>query len=260
MEKFFRITRSTIATARMFFFLGYYKILNRNKERILLYTDSRGYQIADLDCRKTPFKSYLYSFIKKYNCDVHICEEKHTTIFDFLYLYENNIRRKKYDYVISHIGVVDFSPRPYNDIESILNLKKNKTIKIFGKEFFNKLIDLKIYEEEYFGVKTSAILAEENLELIGNKFSKIPNHIWISCNPVDLKWRGNYPKDRPININMVNDKRKQLMNLLGNNVNIIDFTNFSLKEVRKYTCDNIHMSDEGMDLIKEKIKQCLEKK
>jgi hypothetical protein len=238
----------------VFFFLNFYRILNRNKVKMFIYTDSRGFEISKIQHRKSPFSSYLLYFVKNYNCDVYICPEKHTTIFDFLYTYKTKSNNIKYDYVIAHIGVVDFSPRVSSDISQILNLKKEKIINVFGNDFFERISNLEIFEDDYLGQKTSAIISWDNLLIdISDKFNEISNFIWISCNPVDVSWRGNYSRDRPININLVNDKSKKLIEKLNENVSVVNLTDLTIEEVHKYTCDNIHLSEDGMNFVKNKI-------
>ena len=240
--------------------IKYFKIINRNKTKVFVYTDSRGFEISKIKNRKSPFSSYLLGLIKKYSCDVYISPEKHTTIFDFLHKLKLKGGSSKYDYVIAHIGVVDFSPRPYTDIEAIISLKKHKIIDTFGEQFYNILTKLDIYNESYLGEKTSSIISFNTLKRVGKEFNTISNLIWITCNPVDIKWKGNYKRERPSNINLVNDKSIILKGYLNNIYSIIDFTELSLFEVQKYTCDNIHMSKKGMELIELKIEECLQKK
>ena len=238
-------------------YIKFYYLKNFNKPKVLIYTDSRGFEISKISNRKAPFNSYVNHFVKNYQCHTYICPEKHTTIFDFLYVLYSKQKQFKYDYIISHIGVVDFSPRPFNDVKPILNLKKYKIEKIFGKDFYKSITDIKLYESLYLGQKTSSIIIDEFLPLIAEKFNQINNFIWITCNPIDTKWRGNYNRDRPENINIVNEKSEKILNMLNSDVKVINLTQWSLAEVHKFTCDNIHMSKLGMDLIEKKIKEKL---
>lgn len=253
MKKYIRYFIFAFVNFKTFLFLNFYKLLNRNKKRVFIYTDSRGFQISKAFTRKSPFESYVSHFVKKYNCDVFICPEKHTTIVDFLYQLKKSGGPAQYDKVISHIGVVDFSPRGASEVRPILELKKHKLLSVFGPEFFDKLLGNEVYEEEYMGQKTSSILSYNSLKDVAAKFNEIPNFLWISCNPIDVSWRGNYMRDRPININIVNTKSIELIPLLQDQVQVIDLTDWSLEQVHQYTCDNIHMSEEGMNLIKNKI-------
>lgn len=247
-----------IVNIRSFFFLNFYKIINRNKKKIFIYTDSRGFQISKAFTRKSPFESYISHLVKNYYCEVYICPEKHTTIFDFLYQIKLRGGSNNYNYIIAHIGVVDFSPRPKKEVEPILKLKKEKIITVFGKDFFDKLSKLDVYSEEYMGDKTSSIISYNTISDISEKFNLINNFLWISCNPIDVNWRGNYMRDRPSNINIVVDKSLQLMPLIEDKVSIMDLTDWTIEQVHEYTCDNIHMSKKGMTLIKNKISEWLQ--
>lgn len=258
MKVYLRKIFYVIVNFASYIYLKFYYLKNFNKPRVFIYTDSRGFEISKIFNRKSPFNSYVNHFVKNYRCHAYICPEKHTTIFDFLYVLYLKQKIYKYDYIISHIGVVDFSPRPFNDVKPILNLKKHKIEKIFGTELFNLIIDIKPYKSIYFGQQTSSIIIDEFLAVIAEKFNPINNFIWITCNPVDTEWRGNYKRDRPKNINIVNEKSKKLLNMLNSDIKVVDLTSWSLEDIHKFTCDNIHMSKLGMNLIENKIKEKLD--
>jgi hypothetical protein len=234
------------------FIVNIYKLKNYNSKRILIYTDSRGYEISSIFTRKSYRKSFIQELIKKYNCDVFICPEKHTTFYDFFETHEN-FKKNKYDFVVCLIGVVDFSPRPLSQIEPILKLKKYKISNNFT--FSDDLKKLTTQHDAFYnGETTSSLVGLKLVPKIVNKLNSINNLIWISCNPIDLNWRGNYFRDRPENINYVNEVSKSLISHeKNNNFHVIDHTNWNLEEVRKYTCDNIHYSKDGMRLIKKSI-------
>lgn len=86
------------------------------------------------------------------------------------------------------------------------------------------------------------------IKLFAEEFNKIPNLIWISCNDIDLKWWGNYFRERPLNSEMINIKSKLLLNNLKTNT-ILDLTNLTNEEIKKYTCDNVHLTKEGSNYI-----------
>ena len=234
------------------FIVNIYKIKNYNSKRILIYTDSRGYEISSIFSRKSYRKSFIQDLIMNYKCDVFICPEKHTTFYDFFETQEN-YKMNKYDFVICLIGVVDFSPRPISQIEPILKLKKGKILNNFMVS--NDSMKLTTLHGSYYnGEPTSSLVGLKSVSSIVNKLNAIDNLIWISCNPVDLNWRGNYFRDRPENINYVNEVSKSIISYNKHkNFHVLDFTNWNLEEVRKYTCDNIHYSKEGMELIKNSI-------
>lgn len=257
MKNFLRYSAYVIVNIRSASFLYFYKIKNIKKKKIFVYTDSRGFEISRIWNRKSPFDSYLKSLIKNYNCTVFICPEKHTTIFDFLFAYNQQVKSMNYDHVIAHVGVVDFSPRPWTSIANILAIKSHKIIEIFGHEFYNKITDLEIYKIKYLGESTSSILPCVLLPAISEELLSIPKLIWVSCNPVDLNWSGNYRRNRPTNINIVNEKSRVLIKLLNDKTEVIDLTNLTLDEVREYTCDNIHLSAKGMKMIENSIYQII---
>ncbi len=181
-----------------------YKIRNYKKKKILIYTDSRGFEITKLCNRRNPFSSYIGYFIKKFNVDYYLCTEKHTTTLDFLNVYHRK-KSKNYDYVILHTGVVDFSPRPKSMLNSIYEKKKMLIKKFISPKLFDEH-KKENYKEQYMGELTNSIyskkIAKEN---ILPELREINNLIWISCNPVLKDWLGNYKKKRPDNMNIVLD-------------------------------------------------------
>ena len=237
-------------------YIKVYQIKNRNKQKILIYSDSRGFEISKGINRKAPFESYINSLIKKYNSEVFICPEKHTTFYDFLYLLSKK-NPKNYFKIICHIGVVDFSPRGSKTVPQILKLKQKKILSIFGIDFYNKLLLEESYKTTYYGDKTKSLLGKNHLKYLADKLNLIPNLIWISCNPVLLNWDGNYFRKRPKNINLVNEYSKDLISLLKNNIDVINLTNFSKTKIKEITCDNIHLSPKGMNYILKKIEYLL---
>lgn len=251
--------KNKLASFYLFFvqiYVSYWKIKNLKKDKLLIYTDSRGFEVTKFHNRKTPFNSYIGKLVQEYSCEVFICPEKYTTFFDFFELISRK-NTNKYKYIICHIGVVDFSPRPQSSIPNILTNKQTKIIDCFDKEIFNSLMSEGCYEISYYGEQTKSLLGANMIKLLADKLNGISNLIWISCNPVDLNWNGNYFRKRPNNINLVNEYSQQLITYLRN-ASIIDLTSLSLEEVRVLTCDNIHFNSRGMnyihDLIKKKLK------
>jgi len=129
----------------------------------------------------------------------------------------------------------------------------------FFSQSFDEINSLFIkHHENYLGEKTGSLLGETHVSIIKKNLTQINNLIWISCNPIDVKWRGNYFRDRPVNINYVNDVSKKLIQEIKASCRIIDNTNWTLQEVKKYTSDNIHYSKEGMKFIYNEINKILE--
>ncbi|MBL7899008.1 MAG: hypothetical protein JNJ99_10765 [Crocinitomicaceae bacterium] len=229
---------------------SFYRFRNKNKKKILIYTDSRGHEITRLKNKHNPFSSYANYFIKNYNTTTQICPEKHTTLYDFLYFMKYN--KSHYDYVISHTGVVCFAPRPYTQGQDVVKLKKEKIVDLFGEEIYNQILQFEGYPEKYLGEKTTAIVPEFMVDLISQELNKIPNLIWIACNPVVDGWLGNYNKPRPENLGIVSEKSKKVIQNLKN-VKVVDITNWTESEIKKYTCDNVHLTIDGMRFLEQKI-------
>ena len=175
--------------------------------------------------------------------------EKWTTIPDFIKLYRQ-ISHRKYDCIILHAGAVDAAPRHQKTIlNTIYPQKKDILDAIFGEE------DIQAYYRsdlgcEYEGDKTinmySLDMAKEKLLPL---LRQIPHLIWISSNRIVPGWRGNYWKDRPENINIIEEYSRLFSQELNHQVEIIDLMDWSNNEVQNYTFDNIHPNEKGSDYI-----------
>lgn len=222
--------------------------------KILIYTDSRGQFVGKGD----RYPTYIELLKSKYDIESYICPEKWTTSMDFLRCI-NGKDMSKYDIVILQTSVVENSPRSksdaFNKIYKDIN-KKNWFDFVFGEDNM-----IKHYETD-FGIDYEG---EKSLNLfsgdMGVKYlvpilEMIPNLIWISNNPLvggdGSEWLGSYWKQRPRNMKIVNDiSKKYIDNMVYTKV--IDNTNWSDDEIKKYTTDNIHYTKEGMEYIYDKI-------
>lgn len=252
---------SLINTSKLLFTIRsiYYRIKNNKKKRVFIFTDSRGYEVTNPWNKKNPFSSYIGNLIKKYNVEYHICEESSTTIIDFLYQYQNQMKKgKQYDIVIAQIGLVDFSPRPKNMLKKIIKKKKNK-INYLGLDinYFYSHLNEDFFKEIYYNEKLSNLYSIDYFESnIIPLLLAINNFIYIGCNPILHNWRGNYWKDRPKDINIILDYSKLLENYLPPQ-NVISLLNWNEEEIMKRTVDNIHLNKYGYiyldDILKRKI-------
>ncbi len=212
-------------------------------KRILLYTDSRGINLPE----HFYYKHYSTRLINLYNVEAYLCPEKWTTILDFLKLWKN-VNHANYDYVVLHTGVVDASPRHQKIlINEIYPDKKVMFDDVFGESNISKFhkTDLGC---DYEGDKTINMYSLEmaRKHLIP-RLLEIPKLIWIGTNKIDTAWRGNYWKDRPKNIRLVEDYSRLFSDSLPNVVNLLDL--WSLEDVHNYTFDNIHPNKVGSDII-----------
>lgn len=224
----------------------------RRKFKIFVYTDSRGDNIPG----HTNYQHYVARLEKKYDVEKHLCPEKWTTTLDFL----NCIKKtdlKKYDLVILHTGIVDQSPR--HQKVAIENLYKDK--KAIFDEVFDPIIMHKHltndFRIEYEGDKTinmySMEMAKKNLLPI---LKKIPNLLWISHNKIVPNWKGNYWKERPENINIIEQYSNLFLSELPNTINLMIW---DFDEVKKFTFDNMHPNKFGSDFIYDSIEQKIRK-
>ena len=219
-------------------------IYNRwKKPRILLYTDSRGINIPD----HFDYKHYSTKLLAQYNVDAYLCPEKWTTILDFLNLWESS-RKNKYDYIILHAGVVDTSPRQQKTlIETIYPQKKKVFDEVFGCALIQQYINSDL-NCEYEGDKTINMYSLDMAEkFVIPRLIEIPNLIWIGINKVDVLWRGNYWKDRPNNIRLIEEYSRLFSNNLPSTIDLLNL--WGLEDIHNYTFDNIHPNKQGSDFI-----------
>jgi len=75
----------------------FYSYKNKRKAKILIFTDSRGYEVTKAWHRKSAYASYVGEFVKSYHVEYVICPEFSTTIIDFLFEYQKRVAMgKKY--------------------------------------------------------------------------------------------------------------------------------------------------------------------
>lgn len=231
----------------------FYWIKNFNKPKILIYTDSRGFNVLN-KLGKNYFDSYIFDLIKKYRVSAYICLHKFTTILDFIEFYEKKAKHEKYDAIICHCGVVDFSPRP---LSSLKLLKQTKNSPYF-KDIFESLNDYYSFpfETKYRNEPTINLYSKSFLESnIATKLNEIDNLIWIDSNQILNNWNGNYLKGRPENINTIVSEYDKIMNSkLKNKVSLRDW---SEKEIKEFTIDNIHFTNKGFHVLNKRIEEKL---
>lgn len=234
-----------------YFLIGlFFRIINFRKPKILIYTDSRGFDVKG-SMGKNPLNSYVEKFLRNYNVDFFICEEKHTTILDFLEKKKSN----DYKYTILHCGVVDFSPRPISNLNFVLNSKRSNNLFRIALEKYGDYYN-NSSSVMYMGERTQNLYSKSFLnEVVIPRLQKIHNLIWINSNHFVRDWDGNYTKGRPKNIEEYVCSFDVV--LMSNLKNIVDLKCWNDDEIKKYTIDNIHFNEEGFHevfrMINEKI-------
>ncbi len=93
-------------------------------KKILVFTDSRG-QHKPAGTNHLTFGERLKHEMRDADVDLVLCPMKWTTIIDFIeYSKHNDLSR--YDHIVLFLGIVDWSPRPYDS--AIHHLYNNTNI------------------------------------------------------------------------------------------------------------------------------------
>ena len=223
-------------------------------KNILIFTDSRGsYKEPNSN-----YKLYTEKLSENYNVSSYIYKYKWTTILDFLNLLNNGtIKPENYDYVILHVGISDFSPRHSQiAINNIYKDKKQIFDSVFGEENIKKYLNTD-FNIDYEGDKTINLYSIEMAKMyIIPILQKINNLIWIGSNNIVDGWNGNYFRERPKNIKIIEEYSKIFCQNLSN---VINLQTWSDDEIKKYTCDNMHLTENGSDFIYTKLINRIEK-
>jgi len=227
---------------------------NRSAKTIFFYTDSRGHDVLG-NFKGLHKGSYIEYFLKRYKVYYHICPEKYTTIADFL-VFAEKIDLTKYNYVVLHCGVVDFSPRPLSNIENVKASKK-------GNKFFDYLFRA---NEQYYANPSDTIYYNEktiNLysplflkEHIIAKLCKIENLVWIDSNHFVSGWEGNFKKGRPSNIEDFITGFDEIMS--GAIRNVVSIKDWNEEQIKEFTIDNIHFTKKGFKEMYDRIEAHLQ--
>lgn len=235
-------------------FKNYYGKLLK-KPRILIYTDSRGQDLKKLRYKiKKMLPFYAKPLMAHFYIEWHTCPEKHTTILDFLNLY--NRSAKDYYLIILHAGIVDFSPRCQSDAVQIYELKKEIFANIFSEKevtnYLNSTLGTKYLNEETINLYSKQMAEKYLIPML----LKIPNLLWIGCNNFVKGWEGNYFRERPKNISLVEDYSTLFHNKLPWTINI---SKWSDQEVKQFTTDNLHLTKSGGIELLKKIEIAIKK-
>jgi len=250
------------------------------KERILVFTDSRG-QHVPVGKKHKVFAESLRDELPNYEIELMLCPMKWTTTIDFLEFIEQ-INISAYSWIILYCGIVDWSPRPYksanydlynNSVEEntnskdfntrdysqkIVNNKKNTFDKFFGQDLITKYLN-KPFDTLFQGEKTinmySLNMAKKALL---PRLKSIPNLIFINSNKVLKDWNGDHNKGRPTNMAITNKYSKLFADSLPIS-RVVDLLTWNEEEIKKYTCDNIHLSEAGNRYILNKLINIIKK-
>jgi hypothetical protein len=237
---------------------GLYRARNRGRPRLLVYTDSRGENLVSR-LGKTGYGTYVNRLRAKYRLTYALCPESYTTILDFLNFIDR-LGAERYDAVVMHCGIVDFSPRP---LSGIAKLERSKVDTPRFRELFaqNKAYYDQPFDCEYYGEPTINIYSPDYLEKkILPELTALPHLIWINANHFVPGWNGNYTRGRPANIDEVVSSLDAIVERHLSRV--IDLKAWTPDQVQRLTIDNIHFTKAGFehlfDLIDRRIEETIE--
>lgn len=217
------------------------KFVRNSKARILVYTDSRGFLINSAKLFRSPIGSYVQKLTCNYQVEYHLCKKNHTTIADFLLEFEAKIR--DFDAVILHVGIVDFSPRPIDNLSKVL-MTKNQVFDQLGIKY-----------DTLDQIRRQSLVTLDILDQLIDRL-QFENLIYIGCNKVLSHWNGSYSGIRPVNINDMLELERVMLSSISNVVELIDWSD---SDIMHRTLDNIHPSRIGFDWIHKNIEMNLKK-
>ena len=225
---------------------GLYRAKNRGRPRLLVYTDSRGENLASR-LGKTGYGTYVNRLRSKYQLTYALCPESHTTIVDFLNFMDKR-RATAYDAVVMHCGIVDFSPRP---VSGIAKLERSKADMPRFHDLFasNRAYYAQPFACEYYGERTINLYSTDFLEhQILPELMALPRLIWINANHFVPGWDGNYTRGRPANIDQVVTEFDAVMQ--HHLPTVIDIKGaWTPAQVQQLTIDNVHFTKAGFDKL-----------
>ena len=206
-----------------------------------------------------------------------LCPMKWTTTLDFIEQFSME-NLSQYDHIILYTGIVEWSPRPvssartdlYNNkvmanlenlelntrdySKKIINNKKEIFDSIFGasemEEYLSRPFDT-LYEGQATINMYGLDMARDKLIAV---LARIPNLIFITANRFVPGWEGDFKRGRPENIRII-EKYSDLFatELTKAGVPILDLRTWTLDEVNRYTCDNMHLTKLGSDWIYDQL-------
>lgn len=249
--------------------------MTKARKRVLIFADSRG-QHKPAGCSHDIFAERLAKD-PRLAVDMFLCPMKWTTTLDFLEQFPPE-RLDQYDHVILYTGIVEWSPRPFTSARDDLydnqnpantgNLNLNSrdySRKIVNNksEIFNRVFGEKAMEAHWSRPFETLYEGHQTINMYGLDMAQrglipllasIPNLIFITANRFVPGWEGDFKRGRPANIG-ITERYSDLFatELARAGVSLVDLRDWTLDEVKVYTCDNLHLSERGSDWIYEKL-------
>ena len=239
------------------------------RKRVLIFTDSRGQHKP----KGTNHKMFAERLAEdpRLQVEFRLCPMKWTTTLDFLAKYPAE-QIASYDHVILYTGIVDWAPRPLSNASDDLydnpHLANLEHWDLNTTNYSRKVVNNKrpIFDE-VFGVEEMARhfsapfgttfenepsinmyrLSAARERLIP-KLVAMPNLIFITANRIADGWNGDYPRERPANMNVIHDYSRAFAEAFPAE-RLVDLMAWSEEEVKVMTCDNLHLTDMGNTYI-----------
>lgn len=249
------------------------------KKRVLIFTDSRG-QHKQAGCTYDIFGERLAGDLRL-DVDLFLCPMKWTTTLDFLEQFPPD-RLTQYDYVVLYTGIVEWSPRPAPsaraDLYDSRSTGNTNNLGLNTRDYSKKILNnKKAIFDHVFGAEAMAVhLAnpldslyegQPTINMYGLNMARdslipalaaIPNLIFVTANRFVPGWEGDFKRGRPANI-AISDRYSDLfaIELARARVPLVDLREWSLDDVKVYTCDNLHLTERGSDYIYERLMQLM---
>lgn len=243
------------------------------KKRVLVFTDSRGQHKPAGG--EYPIFGERLAADPRCDVDLFLCPMKWTTTLDFLASFSPE-RLRSYDHIVLYTGIVDWSPRRCSS--AMVDLYDNKStvnaenLALNTRDYTKKVVNNKkrIFDEvfgagamaehfrqpletEFEGEKTANMYSLEMARAsLLPRLNEIPNLIFVSANRFVKGWNGDYRRQRPANITLTH-AYSDLFSEGLKAAKVIDLRGWSDEEVKQYTCDNIHLTQRGSDLVYDAI-------
>lgn len=247
----------------------------QTRKRVLVFTDSRG-QHKPAGCDHDIFAERIAKD-PQLDVDVFLCPMKWTTTLDFLEQFPHE-RLAQYDHVILYTGIVEWAPRPAPSARADLydnRIPANiENLGLNTRDYSKKIVNHKktIFDRVFGADAMAAHLArpfdtvyegQPTINMYGLDMARdrllpmlvaIPNLIFITANRIVPGWEGDFKRGRPANIRIT----EQYSDLFASSLKaagraLVDLRDWSLDEVQRYTCDNIHLTQAGSDYIYERL-------
>lgn len=244
--------------------------------RILNFTDSRG-QFRPAGSTHAMYGERLAA-LPGVEVDNVLCPYKWTTTLDFLESFPAD-QLERYDHIVLYTGIVDWSPRRLSNArhdlydarieknlgglrlnsldygKKIVNCKKPTFDRVFGEAAMQAHL-ARPFDVAYEGEPTINMYSLEMARTaLLPRLLALPRLVFVSANRFLPDWRGDYPRERPANIGLTHAYSDLFSDTLGDRV--VDLRAWGPADIKRYTCDNLHLTGPGSDYIFDELRKKL---